>query len=240
MNLTLVQNIPKLKKMSFNKFEEELSKIDSDLIIFPELALNGYMLQDAVFEDAYDMSEIEKFATLSTTKDIVFGCVLKIGDKIHNSAVYCSEGKVLHIHHKNILSHNGSFQESHFFFEGKEMNSFDTRFGTAIIVVCEELFSAKVIEKIASIKPKLIIVIANSPASGFEDDKLLIEEQWNVILNKSAVLSGANIAFVNRVGFEDGLGFWGGSRYINSKGEVVKKATLFEKEFLHVKIDNEL
>lgn len=240
MNLTLVQNVPKLKKMSFEKFKEELSCIDGDLIVFPELALNGYMLKDAVFEDAYNMTEIEKIASLSTERDIVFGCVLKIDHKIYNSAVYCSDGKVIHVHHKNILPNYGLFQEARFFFEGNEIKSFQTSFGEVMIVICEEMFSAKVIAQIAATKPQLVIVLSNSPARGFENDKLLIEHQWNSLLSTSAILSGANVVFVNRVGFEDGLGFWGGSRYINPKGEVVKKAQLFEKEFLSVEIDKHI
>jgi len=240
VKVTLIQNIPKLKKMSLSKFTEEMQKIDGDLVIFPELALNGYMLKDAVFEDAYDMDEIEEFAKVSISKDIVFGCVLKIGHKFFNSAVYCSDGKVLHVHHKNILPNYGLFQEARFFFEGDKLESFDTKFGEVMMIVCEEMFSAKVIEKIASIKPHLLIVLANSPARGFEDGKLLIEHQWNALLSSSAILSGANVVFVNRVGFEDGLGFWGGSRHINPKGEIVEKAELFEKEFLHVEIDNHI
>ena len=240
MRVILVQNVPKLKKMSLIKFKEELDAIDADLVVFPELALNGYMLKDAVFEDAYEMHEIDEFAKCSITKDVVFGCVLKVGHKFFNSAVYCSGGEVLHVHHKNILPNYGLFQEARFFFEGEKLESFDTNFGEVMMVVCEEMFSAKVIEKIASTKPQLLIVLANSPARGFEDDKLLIEHQWNSLLTTSAILSGANVVFVNRVGFEDGLGFWGGSRHINPKGEVLEKAELFEKEFLHVKIDNNL
>ncbi len=144
------------------------------------------------------------------------------------------------MHHKNILPNYGLFQEARFFFEGEKLESFETNFGEVMMVVCEEMFSAKVIEKIASTKPQLLIVLANSPARGFEDDKLLIEHQWNSLLTTSAILSGANVVFVNRVGFEDGLGFWGGSRLINAKGEVTKKAKLFEKEFLHVDIDNHI
>ncbi|WP_024953866.1 nitrilase-related carbon-nitrogen hydrolase [Sulfurospirillum arcachonense] len=240
MNITLVQNTPKLKKMSFDKFQEELQKIDGDLIVFPELALNGYLLKDAVFEDAYSLEEIEKFATLSTKQDIVFGCVLKCDHKIYNSAVYCSGGKVLHVHHKNILPNYGLFQEARFFFEGEELKSFETNYGEVMVVICEEMFSAKVIEQIAATKPQLVIVLSNSPARGFEDDKLLIEHQWNSLLSTSAILSGANVVFVNRVGFEDGLGFWGGSRHINPKGEIIKKAKLFENELLHVEIDKHI
>lgn len=240
MNITLVQNIPKLKKMSFEKFQEELSKIDGEVVVFPELAMNGYLLKDAVFEDAYEMSEIEEFATLSSDRDIVFGCVLKVEHKIYNSAVYCSGGKILHVHHKNILPNYGLFQEARFFFEGEGIQSFETTFGEVMMVICEEMFSAKVIEQIAATKPQLVIVLANSPARGFENDKLLIEHQWNSLLSTSAILSGANVVFVNRVGFEDGLGFWGGSCHINPKGEIINKAKLFEKEFLKVEIDKHI
>jgi predicted amidohydrolase len=45
---------------------------------------------------------------------------------------------------------------------------------------------------------------------------------------------------VNRVGFEDGLGFWGGSCYVNPKGKIAKQAALFKKAFLHVKLDKSL
>ena len=237
MKIKLIQNIPKLKKMSLEKFREELSSLDAQLIVFPELALNGYMLKDAVFEDAYSMNEIDEFAKLSKDKDIVFGCVLKVNHKIYNSAVYCSGGKVLHVHHKNILPNYGLFQEARFFFEGDEIKSFETTFGEVMMVICEEMFSAKVIEKIASTKPQLLLVLANSPARGFQEDKLLIEDQWNSLLCASAILSGAHVAFVNRVGIEDGLGFWGGSRFINPKGEIMSKAKLFEKEHLDRIVD---
>jgi predicted amidohydrolase len=240
MKITLVQNVPKLKKMSYKKFSEELAEIDGDLVIFPELALNGYMLKDAVFEDAYTLKEIEKIASLSIDRDFVFGCVLRFEHKIYNSAVYCSGGKILHIHHKNILPNYGLFQEARFFFEGDSIESFETSYGKIMVVICEEMFSAKVIEKVASIKPELLIVLSNSPARGFEDEKLLIEHQWNSLLCSSAILSGAYVAFVNRVGFEDGLGFWGGSRFVSPKGEIIKKAKLFEKEILTISLDKKL
>jgi len=240
MKLKLFQNIPKLKKMSVDKFSKELSNLDSDLVVFSELALNGYLLKDAVFEDAYEMGEIEEFAKLSTQKDIVFGCALRVGHKIYNSAIYCSGGKILHVHHKTILPNYGLFQEARFFFEGDTIESFESSYGEVMMVICEEMFSAKVIEKISSIKPKLLIVLANSPARGFEDEKLLIEEQWDCLLRSCAILSGSHVAFINRVGFEDGLGFWGGSRFINPKGEVVAKAALFEKEILEVNLDKHM
>lgn len=217
MKISLIQNSPKLTKTIYSDFEKIVQTIDADLVVFPELSLNGYLLKDAVFEDAYDLEDIEKFATLSDKKDIVFGCVLREKHRIYNSAVYCSQGKIVHIHHKNILPNYGLFQEARFFFEGESIESFDTRFGEVMIVICEEMFSAKTMQKIASTKPQLVLALSNSPTRGFQEDGLLIEHQWNSLLCSSAILSGAYVAFVNRVGFEDGLGFWGGSKTCKSK-----------------------
>jgi omega-amidase len=240
MKIALVQNTPKLKKTLYEDFENIVKTLDADLIVFPELSLNGYLLKDAVFEDAYEIQEIEKFASLSAHKDIVFGCVLRQKHRIYNSAIYCSEGKIVHIHHKNILPNYGLFQEARFFFEGESIESFETRFGEIMLVICEEMFSAKTIDKIATKKPKLVVTLSNSPTRGFQENGLLIEQQWNSLLCSSAILSGAYVAFVNRVGFEDGLGFWGGSKLINPKGEIVKKAKLFEEEILFATLDNHL
>lgn len=240
MNVAIIQNAPKLKKSSVENFAKSIKNINADILIFPELALNGYLLEDAVFEDAFSLNELEEFATLSVQKDIVFGCVLQENNKFYNAALYCSKGKIKHIHHKSILPNYGLFQEARFFFEGGALESFQTDFGNVLITVCEEMFSAKIIEKISSIKPDLLIVLASSPARGFLEKGLLIEEQWQALLSTAAILSGSHVIFVNRVGFEDGLGFWGGSRILNPKGKNIYKAKLFNEEVLHGKIDYHL
>ena len=45
------------------------------------------------------------------------------------------------------------------------------------------------------------------------------------------------MAFVNRVGVEDGVNFWGGSEIISPSGEVIKRASFFDEDFLFVDID---
>ena len=242
MKLTLLQISPKLKKATVNEFEEYLKEVDkdSDLVVFPELTLNGYMLKDAVYEDAYSLNEIEKFAKLSESYDLVFGAVLKENHKIYNSAFYCSNGKILKTHKKTALPNYGLFQEARFFFKGENLEAFETKFGKVFLVVCEELYNAQIIAKIAQEKPDTVIVISNSPSRGFEEDGLLIQKQWESLLCSTALLSGANVVFVNRVGFEDGLGFWGGSCVVDARAKVTKRAKLFEEEGLIVDIDKKL
>ena len=242
MRLTIAQISPKLKKATVDEFAKYLENIDkkSDLVVFPELALNGYLLKDAVYEDAYRLDEIEEFAKLSQKCDLVFGAVLKENHKIYNSAFYCSSGKILKIHKKTALPNYGLFQEARFFFRGESIDSFDTEFGKIFIVICEELYDAHIIAKISDEKPDMVLVISNSPSRGFENEGLLIQKQWESLLCSTALLSGANVVFVNRVGFEDGLGFWGGSCVVNPKAKVTQRAKLFEEEIWSVEIDSKL
>ncbi len=242
MRVSLQQISPKLKKATVDEFRAYLENVDKrdDLVIFPELALNGYMLKDAVYEDAYSLDEIEKFAEFSVSFDLVFGAVLKENHKIYNSAFYCSGGKILKVHKKTALPNYGLFQEARFFFKGENVESFKTEFGKVFLVVCEELYNAQIIAKIAEEKPDTLVVISNSPSRGFEKDGLLIQKQWESLLCSTALLSGANVIFVNRVGFEDGLGFWGGSCIVNPKAQIIQRAKLFEKEKLTIDIDGKL
>ncbi len=243
MKISLSQIAPKLSRDNFNKHLEqiELSKKNgSDLIVFPELSLNGYMMMDLVFEDAYKSEELNLFKKASLEIDILLGVALRDGHKIYNSAIYFSKGKILNIHHKNVLPNYGMFQEARFFFSGNTLESFESDFGTAISVICEDLWSANIIEKIVSIKPDIVYVLSASPARVFENDGLGIEKQWDSILKTTANLSGAYVVFVNRVGFEDGLGFWGGSRVIDANSSIELKAPLFEESLVSIELSHKI
>ena len=75
--------------------------------------------------------------------------------------------------------------------------------------------------------PEIIYILAASPARGFSDEGLAIEATWQKLLEKAAVDMQSEVVFVNRVGFEDGLGFWGGSRVITPEGETAYLAEKF-------------
>ncbi|WP_024789321.1 nitrilase-related carbon-nitrogen hydrolase [Lebetimonas sp. JH292] len=235
MKIALAQIKSKLSPDNLNKHIEYVNKTDADLIIFPELSMNGYKIKDALLEDAFN---VDFFKRLQFNKDVVLGAALKINSKIYNSAVYL--GKELIIHNKKYLPTYGVFEEGRFFFNGSEFNSFNTKFGKTVMFICEDVFSSDAIDFVAKEKPDLIIVISASPAREFKDKKLLIEEQWESILKTMAILSGGYVAFCNRVGFEDGLGFWGGSRVVNPKGEIEIKSEYFEEELIECELNNKL
>ncbi len=242
MIVAISQISPKLSRDNFDLHIEEINRVkeEADIILFPELSMNGYTLMDSVYEDAFDLEELDVFSQMSKQIDIIIGAVTKESHKIYNSALYFSKGKLLSVHHKNNLPNYGMFQEARFFFAGESIKTFDTEHGRAIMIVCEDLWRSSTIDFIANEKPDIVYVIANSPARDFDEGMLGIEKQWTRLLSTTAILSGAHVVFSNRVGFEDGLGFWGGSKIIAANGKIEQEAKLFERELLVAEIDRNL
>ncbi|WP_457561732.1 nitrilase-related carbon-nitrogen hydrolase [Caminibacter pacificus] len=235
MKIALAQIRPKLSPDNLDKHLEFIKKTDADLVVFPELSMNGYKVKDALLEDAFNE---EFFKNLSFDKDVVLGAAIKDKGKIFNSALYI--GDTFHRHDKVHLPTYGVFEEGRFFFGGSGFSTFDTKFGKTAMFVCEDVFSGDSIEFVGREKPDLIIVIAASPAREFKEGKLLIEEHWESILKNMAILSGGYVAFCNRVGFEDGLGFWGKSKVINPKGEIEIEAKYFDEDLVECELNNHL
>lgn len=230
MRVTLAQTSPQLNRSNLieiiviiKEFQEE-----SDLIVFPELALNGYLLQDKLSEDAWNLNELDVLKELSLHVDIALGAAVKDGYLFRNTALYFSQGKLLSQHNKVHLPNYGMFEEARYFAGGNKFESFATPHGKISMLVCEDLWHAGVHEQLFRENPDYILVLVASPARGFEESGLLIEEQWYSLLKSAALYCHAKIIFVNRVGFEDGLGFWGGSCIVDTNTKILHKLPHFE------------
>ena len=239
MKIAVAQISPKLSPFNFDKHKEFIEKSDADLVIFPELSMNGYKIKDALLEDAFDLEQLDGFKQLSFSKDICIGAALKEGHKIYNASIYFSNGEAV-VYKKQHLPTYGVFEEARFFFAGEESFCFDTKFGKTAMFICEDMFSGDVLNFISVQKPDLVLVLANSPAREFRENSLLIKDNWYSILKTSSILSGAYTIFANRVGFEDGLGFWGGSCIVTPKGEIEKQAKLFEVDKIDTTLNKKL
>ena len=241
MKIVLAQIDVRLNRTNLELHIEIIKKhISSDVIVFPELSLSGYMLQDKVYEDAYTLDELSPLYELSKEIDIVVGAAVKVDGKILNAALYFSKGGLLHHHDKIHLPNYGMFEEARFYSKGTELENFTTDFGVVSMVVCEDLWRADIIAKISALAPKILYVLANSPARDFSDDGLKISHQWQAILKTTAMLSHCHVIFVNRVGFEDGLGFWGGSLVVTPQGEIENNFELFKENIEEVQLDHSL
>ncbi|NOQ30976.1 MAG: nitrilase [Helicobacteraceae bacterium] len=238
MNVTLAQIAPKLNRSNLEDHLKVIKESTADVVVFPELSLNGYMLQDRTSTDAWTEDELDSLCEASIDVDIVVGLAFREVEKVYNSAIYISKGKIVHIHKKNHLPTYGMFEEARYFTKGNLVEAFNTSYGKTFIVVCEDVWDDEFIDKLVAQNPNLIYVLAASPARGFCDGSLEIEDQWQNILAKKAKATKAKVIFVNRVGFEDGLGFWGGSRVLDENGKILHKLNNFDRIIKDVNISS--
>ncbi|MDQ7045339.1 MAG: nitrilase-related carbon-nitrogen hydrolase [Sulfurimonas sp.] len=231
MNVTLAQTAPKLNRSNLDAVLSIVAEYqaDSDLIVFPELALNGYMLQDKLYEDAWDISELDALATLSENVDICVGAALRDKNVFKNTALYFSKGALLSQHDKLHLPNYGMFEEARYFKAGNIFESFETTFGKVSMLVCEDMWHDSMHKNLVKENPSLILALAASPARGFKASGLEIEDSWQKILKSIAKDCDAKLVFVNRVGFEDGLGFWGGSCIVDAEANIMYRLPHYEE-----------
>lgn len=219
----------------------------ADLVVFPELSLTGYVLQDltpsvahsAVPEDPVFKPLIEA----SQDIDLVVGFVDE--DTRHRffiASAYLSRGKIVHVHHKLYLPTYGLFDEGRFFAWGDTVSSFDTRFGRMGILICEDFWHASPPYLLWLDGTDIFLFTSASPGRGLSKEPRLESARWVEHLNQAyASLFTAFVVHTNRVGYEDGLNFWGGSTIFDPDGTLIQQSPYHQEALSIAELDlNEL
>jgi predicted amidohydrolase len=215
-----------------------------DLLLFPELALTGYSLRDHVPECAVDLEsrEIRALAAASRKTSLAFGFVEETAEHLFfNSAAYVEAGRLVHVHRKVHLPTYGLFEEGRHFAAGDSVRAFDTRFGRLAMLVCEDVWHLPM-PYLATLDGALaILVLSVSPTRGLgADGKAKNTLAWERMLLTYASSLTVFMMYANRVGFEDGVGFWGGSEIVSPSGEVILKAAYHEEDYPTAEVDFDL
>jgi predicted amidohydrolase len=207
-----------------------------DLLVLPELALTGYTLKDMVSTVAQrlDSPVMRKLAAISESVPLIVGFIEESDDyRYYNAAAYFESGNLVHVHRKIYLPTYGMFDEYRYMASGDRIRAFDTRIGRMAILICEDLWHPSTAYVAAQDGSSLLIGIACSPARGAQDDlQLYSSKAWQTLNRMYAHFFTEYVVFANRVGYEDGVGFWGGSEVIDPEGEVIARAPFFEEQLL--------
>jgi len=215
----------------------------AELLIFPELSLTGYVLQDLVPTVACrphpDDPVFRPLLQASHKLDMVVGFVEEDSrNRFYISSAYLSRGEVLHVHHKVYLPTYGLFDESRFFAWGDAVEAFDTRFGRAGMLICEDFWHASPPYLLWLDGADLLLFSSASPGRGLNTSPMLESARWvNHILRAYASLYTSFVVHTNRVGYEDGLHFWGGSAVFDPNGELAGQGPFHEEALTQVEID---
>lgn len=217
---------------------------DVDLLLFPELALTGYSLRDHVPECALDLQsrEIRALAAASRKTSLAFGFIEETAEHLFfNSAAYAEAGRLVHVHRKVHLPTYGLFEEGRHFAAGDSVRAFDTRFGRLAMLVCEDVWHLPM-PYLATLDGALaILVLSVSPTRGLgADGKAKNTLAWERLLLTYASSLTVFMMYANRVGFEDGVGYWGGSEIVSPSGEVILKAAYHEEDYPTAEVDFDL
>jgi predicted amidohydrolase len=205
----------------------------ADLVIFPELSLTGYFVRDMVPDVAIrrDAAEIGRLVEAAGPAALVAGFIEESPQhRFYNAALFADQGRIVHVHRKVYLPTYGLFDEQRYFAAGERIEAFDTaRFGRVGLLICEDFWHLSAAAIMQAEEVDLLICVANSPARGAAGQKIRTAETYDLMARTFAQLLGAMVIVVNRVGFEDGLCFWGGSRIVGPDGSVLAEAPMLDE-----------
>lgn len=215
----------------------------ADLILFPELSLTGYALQDLTPEVARipskDDRSFKPLLDASKNIDILFGFVeADQRQRFYISAAYLSAGKILHVHRKVYLPTYGLFDEGRFFAWGDQIQAFNSRFGRMGVLICEDFWHASPPYLLWLDGADLLLFISASPGRGLTSNPKLESAYWVEQINQAyASLFTTFVLHTNRVGFEDGLHFWGGGTIFSPSGNLLAQGPYHEEALTYCELD---
>ncbi len=213
----------------------------SDLVVFPELYLSGYSIGDVDADLSLlpDDPGIQKVARVAGKAGVAIGFVESGGQGPHtyNSTAVYQGGRLVHVHRKLYLPAYAPFVERNHFTPGPRMRAFpvdpDTRMA---VLLCNDAWQPHLAFVASQDGATVLLVPAASAQSRFPEH-YDSHEYWHDITHFYGRMYEVYVVFVNRVGVEGMLHFWGGSHVIDPWGNVIAEASRGERQLLTVDID---
>ena len=233
MEITIAQIKPKLGNIQHNleKIQDAITKA-KDIIIFPELALTGYPLQDVLFQkelQAQLTSAIEQLKNFKPEPAIILGYPKYTPHGILNAAGVIYNRSIIHEFYKNHLADFECFNESRYFIKKPTNNIITIGKYKFALTICYDLWNKK--NQIITEPVNAIISINASPYDLTKDIRR------NNMLKSHKNLS-TPIIYTNLVGAQDSLIFDGASRVMNAHGKIIRQLDSFKEQIYNFDLNN--
>jgi predicted amidohydrolase len=224
-------NLQKIEAITIKAKEQ-----GADLAIFPELSISGYVIRDQFYELAETIpgptvKKIEKL-TKKTGMHVIFG-MPELSEKtqatIFNTAVLVGPKGLIGKYRKMYLPTHSVFEEKRYFRPGYQPAAFQTDLGNIGLCICYDIFFPEALRLTRLKGAQLIVCISASPA--------VRRNYFEILTCARAIENTAYLAYVNLVGVQDGLQFWGGSRLVSPSGDILAKAKYDEEDFVICEVD---
>jgi predicted amidohydrolase len=252
VRIALAQLAPRLGRLDENLAQhhellDEARAGGADLVVFPELGLTGYLLQDLAAEIAIRLDDprLGRLAEATRGLTAVVSFAEESADhRISIAAALLEDGEMRHVHRKLFLPTYGLFDERRFFGAGDLLRAVPSRrLGVGLgIAVCEDFWHLSVPQLLALDGAQILINVSSSPGRDLartHEVGLGTASSWRGLMRTYAQLTTSFAVFCNRVGVDESISFWGGSEVISPSGEAVFSAPLYEEGLYLVDIDLE-
>jgi NAD+ synthetase len=227
-----------------------------DLVVFPECAMSAYYIEGGVREVAVTAGTLFKdlLAQHSASGvgpvDVVVGFYEEFRNRYFNSAMYAtlggSESRIRHVHRKVFLPTYGLFDEARFVHPGDSVRAFDTGWGRAAMLVCEDVWHSITGTLAALDGAQVVVVPSAAPARGVRTSRLADSAaaprpasvvRWERLIQHTAAENGVFVALAQPVGFEGGKGLQGGSTIVGPDGSVLVAGPVFEEALVTAELE---
>jgi predicted amidohydrolase len=241
LRVALAQIAPRLGLFDEN-LEQHLALVEdarrqgAGLVVFPELGLTGYLLQDLASEVAIRLDD-PRLARLTAATDglsVIVSFVEESADhRLFIAAALLEDGRIRHVHRKLFLPTYGLFDERRFFAAGDLLRATPSRLGVGVgIAVCEDFWHLTVPQILALDGAQILVNVSSSPGRDLATTNevgLGTATSWRTLMRTYAQLTTSVVIFCNRVGVDESISFWGGSEIIAPSGQALFGAPLFEE-----------
>ena len=215
------------------------------LVVFPELGLTGYLLQDLAAEVAMRLDDPRLAALAADTAgglSAVVSFVEESADhRLFIAAALLEDGELRHVHRKVHLPTYGLFDERRFFAAGDMVRAAPSRLGVGVgLAVCEDFWHLSTPQVLALDGAQVLINVSSSPGrdlAATNEVGLGTATSWRLLMRTYAQLTTSFVVFCNRVGVDESISFWGGSEVISPTGSAVFSAPMFDEGLFYADVD---
>jgi predicted amidohydrolase len=249
LRIALAQIAPRLGDLDANleRHHELIADARSEgagLVVFPELGLTGYLLQDLAAEVSMRLDDPRLASLAEATRELsaVVSFVEESADhRLFISAALLEDGEIRHVHRKIHLPTYGLFDERRFFAPGNAVRAAPSRLGVGIgLAVCEDFWHLSTPQLLALDGAQVLVNVSSSPGRDLarsHEVGLGTAGSWRGLMRTYAQLTTSFVVFCNRVGVDESLSFWGGSEVIGPTGAPLFGAPMFEEGLYCVDVD---
>src|SRR6266542_2541731 len=249
LRIALAQIAPRLGLLDENLARhhallEDAREEGAGLVVFPELGLTGYLLQDLAADVAMRLDDPRLTELVAATRGLsaIVSFVEESADhRLFIAAALLEDGRLRHVHRKVFLPTYGLFDERRFFAAGDMLRAVPSRLGVGIgLAICEDFWHLSAPHLLAPDGAQVLVNVSSSPGRDLATTNevgLGTATSWRTLMRAYAQLTTSFDVFCNRVGVDESISFWGGSEVIGPSGAAIFSAPLYDEGLFFVDVD---